>query len=70
VKKPTFDEMVKTNPDSFEEDFDCRPGPSSLDPDYSDSLIPEHIRDEVMAIRRKRRAEATREQRPRNPKTD
>jgi hypothetical protein len=57
TKPPTnksFDELVAANPDLFD-DFDCQPGPSNLDPEYSDSLIPEHIRERVMAARRKRR---------------
>jgi hypothetical protein len=51
----TFEDMVKADPDKFD-GMDCRPGPSTLDPDYSDSLIPEHMRERVLAVRRARRA--------------
>jgi hypothetical protein len=51
----TFDEMVKADPDKFD-GMDCRPGPSTLDPEYSDSLIPEHMRERVVAARARRRA--------------
>ena len=51
----TFEEMIKADPDKFDS-MDCRPGPSRLHPDYSDSLIPEHMREQIMAIRRAKRA--------------
>jgi hypothetical protein len=51
----TFEEIVSANPDKFDS-MDCRPGPSTLDPEYSDSLIPEHMRERVMAARLARRA--------------
>ena len=53
-KYETFDEWVNAEPDIFD-DMDCRPGPSALDPEYSDSLIPEHMRDRILKIRRRRR---------------
>ena len=54
VRRSRLGDDPKTWPDIFD-DFDCRPGPSRLDPDYSDSLIPEHMREKTMAVRRKRR---------------
>jgi hypothetical protein len=52
----TFDDLLAAKPEIFD-DFDCRPpGESSLSDEYSDSLIPEHIRERVMAKRRARRA--------------
>jgi hypothetical protein len=41
-------------PDIFD-DLDCT-GPSQLSEEYSDSLIPEHMREKVMAVRAKRRS--------------
>jgi hypothetical protein len=52
----TFDELVNARPDLFD-DYDCRPpGESRLSDEYSDSLIPEHMRERVMAKRCARRA--------------
>jgi hypothetical protein len=50
-----FSEMVEADPGKFDS-MDCRPGPSNLHPDYSDSLMPEHMRERVTAARRARRA--------------
>ena len=55
-KYETFAESVKAEPDKFD-DMDCRPGPAALDPEYSDSLIPEFMRERLIEIRRKRRAD-------------
>lgn len=55
MSRKTFERIVSANPDKFD-GMDCRPGPSSLDPDYSDSLVPDHMRERVMAARRARRA--------------
>jgi hypothetical protein len=67
-----FADLVRERPDIFD-DMDARPGPSSLSEEYSDSLIPEFLRERMMPIRRRRRAELAREQRlrpSRDPKTD
>src|SRR5665213_114039 len=50
-KYETFAEWVKAEPDKFDSQ-DCRPGPSGLDPEYSDSLIPECVREKTLAVRR------------------
>jgi hypothetical protein len=53
----TFDEWAAARPDLFELDFDCRPpGESNLSDEYRDSLIPDHMRQRVMASRRAERA--------------
>jgi hypothetical protein len=52
----SFDALVDARPDRFD-DFDCRPpSEGNLSDEYSDSLIPEHMRELVMARRRARRA--------------
>lgn len=53
---PTFDDLLAAKPEIFD-DFDCRPpGESNLSDEYRDSLIPEHMRERVMAKRRAERA--------------
>jgi hypothetical protein len=50
----TPQQWFAAEPDLFDA-MDCRPGPSRLSEEYSDSLIPEHVRERVMAKRRARR---------------
>jgi hypothetical protein len=50
-----FDDLLAAKPEIFD-DSDCRPGPSALSDEYSDSLVPEHLRERVMASRRAERA--------------
>lgn len=51
----SFQALVDARPDLFD-DFDCRPtGESRISAEYSDSLIPEHMRQRVMARRNQRR---------------
>ena len=55
----TFEELVAARPDIFEEDFDCRPpSESRTSQDYSDSYIPQHMRERVLACRREIAAKA------------
>jgi hypothetical protein len=57
-KYETFAEWVKAEPDKFEEDFDCRPGPADFHEEYLLAVIPDHLRHLVPRIieaRRKRR---------------
>lgn len=51
----TPEQWFAAEPDLFDSQ-DARPGPSRLSPEYSDSLVPEHMRERVMAKRRARRA--------------
>jgi hypothetical protein len=52
----SFDALLAAKPEIFD-DFDCRPpSEGNLSDEYSDSLIPEHMRERVMARRRARRA--------------
>jgi hypothetical protein len=51
----SFDALVDARPALFDA-MDCRPGPPNLSDEYSDSLVPEHMRERVMASRRARRA--------------
>jgi len=52
----SFDALVDARPDLFD-DFDCRaPSEGNLSDEYSDSLVPEHMRERVMAKRRAARA--------------
>jgi hypothetical protein len=53
----TFAELVAERPEIFD-GMACRPGPLGLSEEYSDSLIPKHMWERVMAIRRKRRGAA------------
>lgn len=51
----SFQGLVDARPDLFGS-MDCRPGPSALSDEYSDSLVPQYMRERVMAKRRARRA--------------
>ena len=53
----SFDDLVRERADLFDGQ-DCRPGPSQLDEEYSDSLVPDFLREKTMAVRRKRRRDA------------
>jgi hypothetical protein len=55
----SFADLVRDRPELFDNQ-DCRPGPSGLDPEYSDSLIPVCVREKTLAVRRQRRAEVAR----------
>ena len=48
----TFHEMLAANPDSFD-DFDCRPGPSTLSPEYSKRITPDYIKKAIAERRAK-----------------
>jgi hypothetical protein len=55
----TFDALLAARPDLLDS-MDCRPGPSNLSEEYSDSLIPEQMRSEEFMTRRRARRERER----------
>jgi hypothetical protein len=52
IEKKTFLDFDGDLPDIFD-DADCRPGPSNLSQEYMDSVMPEHVKERIRAIRAK-----------------
>ena len=46
--RKTFEEMVKADPDKFD-DFDCRPGPSTYPVGSAERIMPRHVREAIVA---------------------